>query len=83
MAKEIKILSLSPGDKFIDVKYEELEGVVLNHSNMGTSVYWYSVPDRWKKNYSKNKDLYEGLDVYYMNKKMLIGSETMVIKKGE
>ncbi len=87
-----QIKNLKPGDKFTLVINNQLKGVVLSVSNMETSVYWYSIPDKWfKKNYDEETlededgNYYEGLDTYFYKKKVSIASSTKIIKikKGE
>jgi len=81
----IEIKKLKPGDKFELSIGSEIKGVVLRISDMGTSVYWYSIPNHWfKKNYDEetlvndNGDYYEGLDTYFYKRKTSISSETTV-----
>ena len=83
----VPISDLEPGSKFSINKTEELKGVVLDHSPMGTNVYWYAIPEHWRrKNYDaeteedENGNLYLGLDTLYYKKKMTIGSSASVIK---
>ena len=87
-----QIKNLKPSDKFLLYENDKLKGVVLHISDMETSVYWYSIPDRWfKENYDEvtlindSGDYYEGLDTYFFKKKVSISSSTTVIKikKGE
>tara|TARA_R100001244_G_scaffold78032_1_gene61671 strand:+ start:578 stop:874 length:297 start_codon:yes stop_codon:yes gene_type:complete len=89
------ISGLEPGSKFTTNTSEDLKGVVLSHGNMGTSVYWYDIPEHYKKKYYDDEtsrdergNLYIGLDTLFYMKKMIIGSETSVIeitdkRKGE
>ena len=83
----VPILDLKPGSKFSQETAKELKGVVLEHAPMGTNVYWYQIPEHWKrKNYDaetdkdENGNLYLGLDTLYYKKKMTIGSSASVIK---
>ena len=85
--KRIKILDLEPGSKFSSDSRKDLLGVVLDHTPMGTTVYWYNVPDKWmKKNYNdengkdKKGNIYVGMDTLYLNKKMIIGSDFRVFE---
>jgi hypothetical protein len=85
--KMVPISDLDPGSKFSINKTEELKGVVLDHSPMGTNVYWYAIPERWKKKYYSDEDnedddgnLYIGLDTLFYRKKMIIGSSAEIIK---
>ena len=81
------ISDLDPGSRFTTNSTEELKGVVLDHSPMGTSVYWYDIPEHYKKKHYNNEsetdkkgNLYIGLDTLFYMKKMIIGSETSVIE---
>ena len=62
-----------------------LKGVVLSINNMETRVYWYEVPDRWRKEHYDEETLenedgkfYEGLDIFFFKKKMAISSSAVV-----
>ena len=83
----VPILDLKPGLKFSLDTAKELKGVVLEHSPMGTNVYWYEVPEHWKRKHyeaetdeDENGNLYLGLDTLYYKKKMAIGSSASVIE---
>ena len=90
MKRSIRIVPISdlePGSKFSLAGRKQLKGVVLHHSPMGTSVYWYQIPDEWKKiNYDnetyedKKGNIYLGLDTLHYRKKMTIGSAASVIE---
>ena len=86
--KRIDILDLEPGAKFSLGGTKDLQGVVLDHTPMGTTVYWYNIPDKWhKKHYNDESGLdekgniYIGMDTLFHNKKMIIGSEAQVFEK--
>ena len=91
----VPISGLEQGSKFTISTSEDLKGIVLGHGNMGTSVYWYQIPEHYKKKYYDSETqidekgkLYIGLDTFFYMKKMIIGSETEVIeitdkRKGE
>jgi len=83
----MEISRLEPGSKFSLSGRKELQGVVLSHTPMGTTVYWYSIPDKWnKKHYTeedgkdKKGNIYLGMDTLFHNKKMIIGSEAQVFE---
>ena len=85
--KRIEILDLEPGSKFSMSGTKDFQGVVLDHTPMGTTVYWYSVPDKWFKKHYNSKDgldkkgnVYTGMDTLFYNKKMIIGSEAQVFE---
>ena len=83
----VPISGLEQGSKFTTNTSEDLKGVVLGHGNMGTSVYWYDIPEHYKKKHYDSEterdekgNLYIGLDTLFYMKKMIIGSETSVIE---
>jgi len=85
--KRIEILDLEPGSKFSMIDAKDLQGVVLDHTPMGTTVYWYKIPDRWLKKHYDDKDgldeqgnIYIGMDTLFHNKKMIIGSESEIFE---
>ena len=83
----VPILDLKPGSKFSQETAKELKGVVLEHAPMGTNVYWYQIPEHWKRKHydaetdkDENGNLYLGLDTLHYRKKMTIGSSVLVIE---
>ena len=67
-----RVDKLQQGDRFELDASSGLKGVVLSINNMETRVYWYEVPDRWRKEHYDEETLenedgkfYEGLDISF------------------
>ena len=79
------VKELQEGDRFELVASNGLKGVILGTGNMETRVYWYEIPDRWRKEHYDEETLededgnfYEALDVFFFRKKMAISSSAIV-----